>query len=529
MGCSKGGDTISKAIQLLITSDFHANFDCYDQLNKGLLTLENPSHYDSIKLDLGDFLQGSEDAYFYNRIVANPEKITAAMNQLNYDYQVIGNHEFNYGIDYLATVIEQLDATVLNANIVDKVSLAPVAGKPYDIIDFQGFKIGIIGLTTPRIASWENSEHITGTTFVDPLDALNNYYETLTKACDMLIVAYHGGIEFDLDTLAYNDRTPGENQAGALLQQFPKIDLLLTSHQHLQFTKQIQDTWVMQSGSHGTAIGEVIIEYDGSTINRITPRIHLLTPLEEPTTISDPILPKMLDSLAWKKEVIGNVPSKRSLPVSQLEASIYGHPFYELLNRIQMKESQSDFALIAIPNEQFNCFEGIMTNERLYQCFPYYNYIATLNLTGAELYQFMTYNLACFTLSENKELKFNLDFQTDRAHHFYFHHFSGFSCFSSLNENNRLTVDSLIDQRTNQPINLTQHYKIAMPVHHAFNKDGFENIRHQTTLDITNKDTFQLMAETIQAFDAADWQDLHAKYGNLILRTPIDLAKQPYL
>ena len=115
-------------------------------------------------VDNGDFLQGTPLTYFY----AKQEPVTetgvehpmaAAYDAIGYDAQVVGNHEYNYGLDLLEAYTEDVDHPVLGANVVDATTGEPYH-QPYTLqrMKVPGHKpvtVGIIGLTTPGSAIWD--------------------------------------------------------------------------------------------------------------------------------------------------------------------------------------------------------------------------------------------------------------------------------------------------------------------------------------------------------------------------------------
>ena len=92
------------------------------------------------------------------KIRKNPMSLIA--NYLRYDAAVIGNHEFNYGMDVLNNAISTANSPYLSANILDKSSKKPYFGKPYIIKHIEAnIKIAILGVTTHYIPNGNNPSH----------------------------------------------------------------------------------------------------------------------------------------------------------------------------------------------------------------------------------------------------------------------------------------------------------------------------------------------------------------------------------
>src|SRR5699024_661343 len=138
--------------------------------------------------------------------------IARAMNVIGYDYQLIGNHEFNFGQNYRDQIIQDLNADLLVSNIIDDATGKPFLGKPYDIIEREGIKIGIVGVTTSYIPNWELPAHYEGIRFEDAFESAKYNVEIVRDQVDVVILAYHGGFERDLVTKEPLEELTKENQ-----------------------------------------------------------------------------------------------------------------------------------------------------------------------------------------------------------------------------------------------------------------------------------------------------------------------------
>lgn len=92
------------------------------------------------QIENGDFIQGSPLSYYVRKAETHSvEAITKIINQMDYDVSILGNHEFNYGLDYLKETIASYQQPVLAANILGKDG-QPYFGQPYVIIENKGLK-----------------------------------------------------------------------------------------------------------------------------------------------------------------------------------------------------------------------------------------------------------------------------------------------------------------------------------------------------------------------------------------------------
>ena len=145
-----------KTITILGTSDMHGNIwgfsyeDNAETTNNGMARLytyiqqvraENPN---TILIDAGDDIQGTimtDD--LYNKTPEEPHPVITAMNYMGYDAMTLGNHEFNWGIPTMQTILSQAEFPVLAANVTGADGEL-VTGAGWTIVERDGVKVAII-------------------------------------------------------------------------------------------------------------------------------------------------------------------------------------------------------------------------------------------------------------------------------------------------------------------------------------------------------------------------------------------------
>ena len=86
-------------------------------LKIGSYILEDEKNYDaSLKVDCGDLIQGSVLTNYLSRKQIKSNPIIEGLEKINYDAYVLGNHEFNYGLDYLTNSYKHISDKVINSN-----------------------------------------------------------------------------------------------------------------------------------------------------------------------------------------------------------------------------------------------------------------------------------------------------------------------------------------------------------------------------------------------------------------------------
>jgi 2',3'-cyclic-nucleotide 2'-phosphodiesterase / 3'-nucleotidase len=194
----------------------------------------------SILLDNGDVIQGNPmgDYIAYEKgLSGETHPVIAAMNTLGYEAGTMGNHEFNYGLEFLGAALKGASFPIVCANIV-KPDGTPFA-EPFRIVEKQltdgagashTIRLGYIGFVPPQIMTWDSSNLAGQVDTIGIVEAAEKYVPEMQAAgVDLIIALSHSGIAADLGI--------GEN-ASLQLAAVEGIDVVLTGHQHLVFPGQ---------------------------------------------------------------------------------------------------------------------------------------------------------------------------------------------------------------------------------------------------------------------------------------------------
>lgn len=260
-------------VTLLVTSDIHGYIRGTNELT-GEATADGFARVATyikkrkkidpnlILIENGDFLEGSMLA---NTLATHQDKwsihpFIQLVNQLNYDSAVPGNHEFNYGINYLKKALKGLNAPYLAANIV--LENGETCWEAYQIVERKGIRIAIVGLVTSYVTRWEKVENINGLRFLDPILTAKKWVPFIqeTEQPDLIVLAYHGGLERDLVTGEATEYMTGENVGYRLATEIPGINGVITGHQHRTLAGAVNGVPLLQPGTRGASIGEMSFE-----------------------------------------------------------------------------------------------------------------------------------------------------------------------------------------------------------------------------------------------------------------------------
>src|SRR5260370_15958210 len=171
---------------IMPTFDYNGNPDlggmarCVTQIRQW--RRQNPN---SILIDIGDVYQGTDVA-----LRSKGELMIDLFNHLKYDAWIVGNHEFDWGVEPFLRAVERSTMPVLAANTslegrpAGEISDAknPFAKiQRYIMKEVAGIKIAIVGVTTPGMPFWFRSEFVRGIAFQYPVEPVRR---AIAKAKD---------------------------------------------------------------------------------------------------------------------------------------------------------------------------------------------------------------------------------------------------------------------------------------------------------------------------------------------------------
>ncbi|MGX7091354.1 bifunctional metallophosphatase/5'-nucleotidase [Hutsoniella sourekii] len=280
-----------KQATIFSTTDVHGYFqEGFGQIKQ--IKDQTPA---SLLIDNGDFLVGSPYASFgYSQGGISP--LVELANQVGYDVMIPGNHDLDFGLDWLKDQVQALEADYVCANLFDK--NGQLAFAPYVIKAVGDLRVGVIGLMTGALSQLQAPHLITEMTVLPPLEVVGDYLLELEEQADLILVAYHGGLYQDPvhHHLWYYPNL--EDQAYQLMDQFPAIDGLICGHQH--FTSAAigpNGVAMVQPGSRGRYLGEQTFQVSDHGIQVMVNHLRQLEPLVYP-------LPAWSDFRAWLNQVV---------------------------------------------------------------------------------------------------------------------------------------------------------------------------------------------------------------------------------
>lgn len=271
----KAAETDLVNLRILETTDIHVNLANYDYYQDAetdkyglvktasLIKQARTEAKNSLLFDNGDLIQGNPLGDYVAKIdplqPGETHPVYKAMNLLDYDAGNIGNHEFNYGLDFLKTSLSGSNFPYVNANVyVDDGTGEKNYFKPYEILDRQvvdedgethSIKVGVIGFVPPQIMQWDKANLEGKVVTKDIVETAEHFIPKLkADGADIIVAIPHSGI----GTVTSEGM---EENATYDLSKVDGIDAILFGHSHGTFPSAAYDGIEGVDTANGTING----------------------------------------------------------------------------------------------------------------------------------------------------------------------------------------------------------------------------------------------------------------------------------
>ena len=389
-------------ITILSTTDLHGNINPIDYYtnkpdNRGLakiatlikrLRQENPN---SLLIDSGDTIQGSPLESVHGRKHNEPpDPMMLAMNSLNYDAMTVGNHEYNFGLKVLEKARSEANFPWLSANTYD-VRKQQTHYKPYIVKEVAGVKIGVLGLTTPGIPNWDNPPNYAGLEFHEPVSEARKWVAVLREKekVDVVAIAMHMGLGEDLRTGEVSPgQVPHENEAIAIAQQVPGVDVIFMGHTHREVPSlYINGVLLTQANFWGKhlARADLYLQKNATGGWRVYAKSARTLPVDDRVE-PDPDMVKLAqpydnETQEWLARVIG----QSSEELTAKDARFRDTAILDLIQKVQLEAGKADVSMVASFNSEARIAKGPVSVRDIAGLYVYENTLVVLEVTGQQL------------------------------------------------------------------------------------------------------------------------------------------------
>lgn len=384
-------------LQILATSDLHGKFVPWDyalneesksgsmaQLATAIKALRNDN---TLLVDAGDTIQDNSADIFLSEDV---HPMILAMNALDYDVWVTGNHEYNYGMDLLKTVIATQKAKTLVGNVLGE------DGKPiadgYTLLEKNGVKIGIIGMVTQNITRWD-ATNLAKCTVTDPVAESRKIIDQIKDDADVLIAVMHMGLE--------NEYGVANSGVTDLAQECPELDLIVASHEHMQVEgAELSGVLTVENKNMAQTMNEIHLllgktEGGWKVINK-TSKTHNIAGYDVDADVMKLLTPYHAYALKDAETVIGKLEGGNLAPENEIAgiptAQIMDTALIDLINEVQMYYTGAPVSAAALFTMNANLKEGDIKKSDSSLIYKYNNTLYKVKMTGAQLKKFMEWS-----------------------------------------------------------------------------------------------------------------------------------------
>ncbi|WP_249861503.1 bifunctional metallophosphatase/5'-nucleotidase [Paenibacillus konkukensis] len=471
-----------------------------------------------VYIDNGDLIQGTPLAYHHAKLNGEaPNPMIGCLNLIGCDAAVIGNHEFNYGLELLQKAAKESNFPWLSANIVDAASGEPFFGKPYRIIELtNGVKIAVLGLTTQYIPNWEKPEHIAGLRFENVLETAREWVGRIRREeqPDVMIVSYHGGFERDMATGEPTEPLTGENLGYALCREVEGIDVLLTGHQHRTIADcRINGVTVIQPGSQGTYLGKVELRLEKRegrwTIADATS--ELLPPGEEEAVkaILELVEPHEKLTQQWLDQPIGKLLGDMRV-TDPMGVRLKEHPLIEFINKVQMELSGAPISNTALFDNISPGFPPDITMRDIVSNYIYPNTLQVIRISGQDIKDALERSASYFARYDGEEIKVNPAFSEPKPQHYNYDMWEGIEYKLNISrpEGERVVLLNY----GGKPLDMNAEYDVVMNNYRAAGGGNYTMFQGKPVVRDIPTDMAELLATyimekgTIEASLNANWE-----------------------
>lgn len=382
----------TQTVTILQTSDLHGMVNPYDYASNkesktsmahaaAIIAAERKTDPNLLLIDTGDSTQANYIQEFKDEV---PDPMIDAMNFLDYDAWTLGNHEFNFGFNYVQKEIKEFKGTTLAGNIYQKDGSRWL--NAYQIFDVNGVKVAVFGIDAPHIPIWEKSDptHYNNMTFTTPMEETGKILKELDGKADVIVGSVHYGLdgEYDTEGMRQVAETYGD-----------KIDALFIGHAHSKVDETINGIPVLEPGCNGQYVSKVtfsltkkngswdVTKTDAGLIDcsTVTPDAAFMAKFKS--------LDEKSKALAAKQ--VGQVGKTFLDPVELLpgipNAILQDNPVLDLINKVQMEKVGADVSLAALFDASSNLEKGPFLNRDSVKIYKYDNTLYGVKVTGKQL------------------------------------------------------------------------------------------------------------------------------------------------
>lgn len=472
-------------LKIIHTSDLHGYFFPTDYLdrekkNVGYLSLLNNIKKDdhTILTDGGDILQGSSFAYYVKENLNS--NVVADMMQ-NVDYYTLGNHDFNYGYDYLRTYVENMKGKLVCANVRDKTG--KIKFNPYYVKEIDDYKIGIAGVVTDWVNLWERKENLVNFEITDAFEGAKRALEGLKKEnTDFNILIYHGGYEIDLESGKKLSETT-ENIGGKIAKELD-FNIILAGHQHMEIAGYIGNTLAIETPANGSkaALVEVDLARKEMKASFIEPRLGSNFLIEKYSDVEEEVQDYLDQPIAEL--------SRDYMPENRIKMALHGSDLADLINKIQLDYTGADISITSFANVISGLKKNLTTRDVL-NTYRFPNTTVVLEIDGKILREALEQNFSY--IEYDGSYKISKKFLEPKEEHYNFDYFYGIDFEKDLTKKVGERIGKIFFK--GKEVKDSDKFSLVMNNYRATGAGGFDMYKDLKVIKNYDKETSEILLD----------------------------------
>ncbi|MNO33813.1 Trifunctional nucleotide phosphoesterase protein YfkN precursor [compost metagenome] len=401
-------------IVIIATSDLHGNLwgyryeDGHETTNDGMARVAayvrevRDSGAEVILIDNGDVFQGNmltDD--IYNKRPDSIHPVSAALNAMGYAAMTLGNHEFNFGLGLIEKFRQELEFPVLAANAA--YHSGERFADPYTLMEIQGVRIAVIGLTNPNIPRWDAGK-VDALHFGPMAETAQQITASLRAEgkADIIVINAHAGM------VAEFDEEGGSDSAERITKLVPEADVLLVGHMHITVKERIGDTVIGGPRDRGREVVrfDLTVQLDGAGPRVVNKEVSIV---DMAGWQPDPEFRKLVaeaheETVTFSGQGGGGSSSEAAGSILgyaaadfQPQAETGGVPVgrlrdtavITLIQKAMLQASGADVAATSLFADTADLKQGPLTYADVYRIYPFDNVLYVVTVTGKELRAYM--------------------------------------------------------------------------------------------------------------------------------------------
>jgi len=426
-----------------------------------------------VLLDTGDHLQGDNAVFYYNFIDTVSEHVfSKVMNYLKYDAVVVGNHDIEPGHRVYDKVAGELTMPYLAANAINTKTGKPYF-EPYTILNKNGVKIAVIGLTNPNIPNWLSPHLWENIEFKEIIPTLEHWVKELheNENVHFVIVAMHAG-------LGHEDSYSMEDPARFVAENVKGIDLIFAAHDHKVTAEKIQngdkEIWLLEGGARASTLSKATLELtikDGDVVlSKVEGESISMRGIEPDGDYAKFCREEFLQVKEFTNRRVGMLIND----IASRDGYFGPSAYIDMIHTLQLKASGADISFAAPLSFDTKIEKGELNYQNLLDIYPYENQLNVIEMTGREIKNYLAYSYSAWVNSNPVQNGHLLNIKTDslsgrvrfQNQSFNFDSAAGiiYEVDITKSEGERIHILSLSDGTA---FNLEASYKVALTSYRA--------------------------------------------------------------